>query len=89
MLVIDVEVLVVLDGVVRPSPSRCLAVLITRGVVDVDTRVMGVKPSTIITEGGWPDRFFASVECIVASFWKSLSSTSEKQQLDMARVFGA
>ena len=87
MLSIDVEVLVVLDVAARPS--RCLAVLITRGVVDVDTRVMGVKPSTIITEGGWPDRFFASVECIVASFWKSLSSTSEKQQLDMARVFGA
>lgn len=88
MLVIEVEVLVVLDVVVRPI--RC-----TRGVI-VLVEVVGVNEITLSvvitegpTEGVCPERFLASDSCMVASLWKSLSSTSEKQQFDMARVFGA
>lgn len=90
MLVIEVEVLVMLDVVVRPI--RC-----TRGVVVV-VEVVGANEITLSvviieagcpTEGVCPERFLASAPCIVASFWKSLSNTSEKQQFDMARVFGA
>ena len=92
MLVIEVEVLVMLDVVVRPI--RC-----TRGVVVVVVvEVVGANEITLSvviieagcpTEGVCPERFLASAPCIVASFWKSLSNTSEKQQFDMARVFGA
>ena len=73
-------VFVVLALIMRPI--RC-----TRGVMCVDVITGSGKSVKGVVR--CPERFLASDSCMVASLWKSLSSTSEKQQFDMARVFGA